>query len=274
MLTTKNKPTDPLQQAYLSRVEQANEQAQTTTKIARQALIEQAKELRAALNKFANDPDVKFLRRAIEAEGIRGIMLDYGELIFNKTPSRGHLSAESVQLLLTPSGFRIAHGTPVPPDTGWGRVVDIRWKWCSLVAELIKGGSTLQGYKDSIRREIEARLPRIDPPTLDQIVNPEGGPRDSNIIPPIKLKDGTLICMFASGNHYCEPKSNAGPYTSIELTISKHVKPENLRGYTSPTRESVRTYCYVPLTELAKFIDKHGGIEKVYVLNEKTHNWE
>lgn len=272
MLTTKTKPTNPLQQAYLSRVEQAKEQGQTTKKIARQALIEQAKELRAELNEFAKDPNVVFLRRAIAAEGKRGIKLD-AEVNFNNTPSRGVLTAESVQLLLTPAGFRIAHGTPAP-DPVDGLVVDTRWKWCSLVAELVKGGRTIQGYKDAIRRAIEARLPRIDPPTLDQIVNPKGGRQDSNNIPPIKLKDGTVICMFASESHYCEPKSNSGPYTSIELTMSKSVKPDTLRGYTSPTRESIRTYGYVPLTELSKFIDKHGGIEKVYVLNNATHQWE
>ena len=112
-------------------------------------------------------------------------------------------------------------------------------------------------------------------PTLDLIVNPKGGPRDENIIPPIKLMDGTIICMFASRSHYCEPRDNTGPYTSVELTMSQEVEPGILRKYTHlDLDDPIRTYSYVPVAELEAFITWHGGIQKVYALNKTTLVWE
>ena len=126
--------------------------------------------------------------------------------------------------------------------------------------------------------EILSRLREIKP-TLEQHVNPETphpnmvfGECSLKVIPPIKCKDGTIVTIYASDRHYCSPKDNSGPYTHVEVTIGG-TDPGPLHKHWDYS-DADPTYCFVPLSTLRDFIDRHGGIEKVLVLNNKTGRWE
>jgi len=73
----------------------------------------------------------------------------------------------------------------------------------------------------------------------------------------IECKDGTTLSVQASAFHYCSPRNNTGPYTSVEVwcipfdTIVTEFEYE----VDGPSG-------FVPIELVAKFIDNHGGFKQ------------
>lgn len=81
-----------------------------------------------------------------------------------------------------------------------------------------------------------------------------------NLLPELKLKDGTHLSVQASELHMCDPKEQLkdGGYDSVEV-YTHGVKVENLdeSGY----EMSPYIYGYVPVDFMETLCVLHGGIE-------------
>ena len=85
---------------------------------------------------------------------------------------------------------------------------------------------------------------------------------DGFCVKPIACKSGLTMSVQASSMHYCSPKSNEGPWTSVEVGYpSKRVA--ELRPYretSSPRQRVSPIHTFVPMKVVATIVDKHGGL--------------
>jgi len=63
--------------------------------------------------------------------------------------------------------------------------------------------------------------------------------------PQITCADDTKLSVQASDGHYCTPKSNFGPYSSVEILY--------------PNTDDVSGW--VPVSQVVEFINNHGGVK-------------
>ncbi len=85
-------------------------------------------------------------------------------------------------------------------------------------------------------------------------------------IPQVVCADGTTLSIQASSGHYCEPRSNKGPYWSVEVgfpsvAIETFMDYIDQAGYADPT-DSV--YGWVPIYVVAQAILDHGGFAEKF----------
>lgn len=92
------------------------------------------------------------------------------------------------------------------------------------------------------------------------------GPRDTDGIkvlsPMIELARGGRISAQASANHFCSPKSDYGPYTSVEIfavDLPRDVQ-EMLADKFSVDR---KTWGWVPVALVVEVINESGGPKQV-----------
>lgn len=69
----------------------------------------------------------------------------------------------------------------------------------------------------------------------------------------IECADGTTLSVQASKDHYSTPRENEGPYTEVEVWLV--TAPVTEFEYSSDEPSS-----YVPIEQVAQFIDNHGGM--------------
>ena len=77
-----------------------------------------------------------------------------------------------------------------------------------------------------------------------------------DVLPAIKCKNGTTLSVQASEFHYCEPRTNEGPYSEVEvwrIRLAEPIAPHFDYVESDPSG-------YVPIDSVAEFIDMHGGI--------------
>jgi hypothetical protein len=77
--------------------------------------------------------------------------------------------------------------------------------------------------------------------------------------------DGTDLSVQASCKHYCNPRTDEGPYAEVEVGFPSVKPPEGWRGYCDGDFEEFPTdavYLFVPIDLVAEFIDDHGGFAK------------
>lgn len=73
--------------------------------------------------------------------------------------------------------------------------------------------------------------------------------------PRFVCKDGTMLSVQASVSHYCSPRDNAGPYTTIEVWCVTAPVPESWNEYGGD-----EPYGYIPIGMVEEFIKAHGGV--------------
>ena len=79
-------------------------------------------------------------------------------------------------------------------------------------------------------------------------------------IPRLECVDGLGFSMQAGAFIYCEPRSNAGPWSEVELGFPTE-RVEAWMPYCDNAEEPTNTvYGYVPLAVVAAVIDAHGGL--------------
>jgi hypothetical protein len=84
-------------------------------------------------------------------------------------------------------------------------------------------------------------------------------------IPKIDCADGTTLSVQASSGHYCDPRSDKGPYWSVEVGFPS-VTIESFMDYiedseSGPTRS---VYGWVPIYVVAQAILDHGGFAEKF----------
>lgn len=104
--------------------------------------------------------------------------------------------------------------------------------------------------------QLQAKL-AVEPTTMP------GGFVYKEAIPRIVCKDGTSVSVQASKFTYCAPRNDHGPWSSVELGFPS-VKPNDtiMQYAESPDAPTDTVYGYVPLHEVAAWIDEHGGVEE------------
>lgn len=75
------------------------------------------------------------------------------------------------------------------------------------------------------------------------------------ITPHVVCKDGSTISVQASECHYSTPRSNIGPYTAVEVWCASVPVTEFPYDIDEPS-------AYVPIEDVVKFIDNHGGFNE------------
>lgn len=78
-----------------------------------------------------------------------------------------------------------------------------------------------------------------------------------NLLPQLKLKDGTVLSVQASEFHMCDPeeKLEDGNYKTVEVYTSERVK-----GFGFLYENSPFTYGHVPVETMEEICKIHGGI--------------
>ena len=89
-----------------------------------------------------------------------------------------------------------------------------------------------------------------------------GNPMPRKPVNPLLVcADGFSMSVQASARHFCEPRTNWGPYTQMEVGNASPEEPLLLpfqdEPYFSPDR-----YDNVPVEVIHKIIAKHGGLVK------------
>ncbi len=69
----------------------------------------------------------------------------------------------------------------------------------------------------------------------------------------VKCADGTTLSVQASEYHYCTPRDNKGPYTAVEVWCVSSGVTEF--GYSEEDPSA-----YVPIEDVVRFIENHGGM--------------
>lgn len=84
-----------------------------------------------------------------------------------------------------------------------------------------------------------------------------GGYMHKAPIPSIKCNDGVSISIQASEFHYCSPRNNCGPYTTVEVWCLSGADPADVTQF---DYDEDGPSGYVPIESVVAFLDIHGGI--------------
>jgi hypothetical protein len=78
------------------------------------------------------------------------------------------------------------------------------------------------------------------------------------LAPVVECADGTRLSVQASGGHNCIPKTEFGPYTSVEVYfVTAKQRPAGWKRYQNQWDRD--RYDYVPVELVRAFILEHGG---------------
>lgn len=69
----------------------------------------------------------------------------------------------------------------------------------------------------------------------------------------VKCADGTTLSVQASTYHFCTPREDKGPYTEVEVWCASAPVTEFEYSEDGPS-------AYVPIEDVVRFIDNHGGM--------------
>lgn len=72
-------------------------------------------------------------------------------------------------------------------------------------------------------------------------------------------KDGFSVSIQANETAYCNPRSNSGPYTSVELGYPNQYDPLIEPYAEDPENPTMTVYGWVPSEIVLEMLLKHGG---------------
>lgn len=88
------------------------------------------------------------------------------------------------------------------------------------------------------------------------------GYRFANRRPRVECSDGFTVSVQASRHHYCDPRTDEGPWTHVEIGFPS-VQPEPWAEWEpyceSPDRPTDTVYGHVPLEMVEALVALHGG---------------
>ena len=80
--------------------------------------------------------------------------------------------------------------------------------------------------------------------------------------PTMKCVDGFEVSIQASSAHYCQPRSDVGPWHMVELGFPSEPMPQLAEWIEGEDPNATQTvWACVPLVEVAKVLAMHGGLE-------------
>ena len=82
--------------------------------------------------------------------------------------------------------------------------------------------------------------------------------RSKEIALPIVCADGTKLSVQASHTHYCDPRNDEGPYSTVEVGYPTVTPPRSWKPYADGEYPS-DIYAHVPVALVRRFVKRHGG---------------
>jgi hypothetical protein len=81
------------------------------------------------------------------------------------------------------------------------------------------------------------------------------------------LADGVRLSIQASSFHYCTPRMDSGPYSTVEVGFieddsgERLTPPDEWRAHSDGDDFPQDVYDYVPVSIVERFIAAHGGVK-------------
>lgn len=90
------------------------------------------------------------------------------------------------------------------------------------------------------------------------------GPRDFlDHAPEVFCVDGFHMSVQTGWTHYCQPRLNEGPWSSVEVGFPSERVEEFMPYIDGKDSDPTNTvYGYVPLAIVAEVVDRHGGLKQ------------
>lgn len=98
-------------------------------------------------------------------------------------------------------------------------------------------------HEEDLQTYLMTRAPRAYPP-----------------LPPVVCSDGFAMSVQASAGNYCEPRSDVGPWLSVEIGFPNRIEPLLWPYAEEPGAWTDTVYSYVPIQLAAAVIELHGGV--------------
>lgn len=103
--------------------------------------------------------------------------------------------------------------------------------------------------------------PHPDPWVTALIEHLRSAPRNLwGVVPRVTCRDGFSVSIQASRHSYCDPRTDEGPWSAVELGYPSVIEPLIWRWAESPGRWTDTVYPWVPIEVAAAVIECHGGI--------------
>lgn len=81
------------------------------------------------------------------------------------------------------------------------------------------------------------------------------------LLPKVTCTDGLILSVQASWAHYCSPRNDEGPYTSVEVGYPSSAVEDLLPYAEDPSSPTDTVYGFVPVEVVDAVIAAHGGIK-------------
>lgn len=81
----------------------------------------------------------------------------------------------------------------------------------------------------------------------------------SGLLPALVCRDGFKMSVQASEYHYCEPRTDEGPWTHVEVGFPSWIEPLLWPYAESPAKWTDSVYPGVPVELVAAVVELHGG---------------
>ena len=78
--------------------------------------------------------------------------------------------------------------------------------------------------------------------------------------PVVICRDGFTMSVQADKNMYCSPRSDSGPYKSVEIGFPSDIESLILSYAETRVNPTETVYPYVPVELVNQVIEKHGGL--------------
>ncbi len=76
----------------------------------------------------------------------------------------------------------------------------------------------------------------------------------------VKCLDGFTVSVQASSFNYCDPRTDTGPYTSVELGYPSAADDLIMKYAEDDSKPTETVYGWVPCSVVSLLIAKHGGM--------------
>lgn len=93
---------------------------------------------------------------------------------------------------------------------------------------------------------------------LDQFLT-HGRRSNMGSLPPVVCQDGFRMSVQVGSMLYCTPRSDVGPWTTVEVGFPSRVEPLLWRYAETPWEWTDTVYPYTPIEVVAAVIELHNG---------------
>lgn len=113
-------------------------------------------------------------------------------------------------------------------------------------------------YHDNMDNN-NVRTTKVTPEQLNLYLQTTRVPDRPHVCRTVACDDGFTMSVQASSGHYCSPRSDSGPWTSVEIGFPSNIEPLLFDYAEDPGNWTGTVYGYVPIELAAAVVELHGG---------------